>query len=301
MRVGVLGMGSIGQRHHSNIFHLGHDLASYDPVYRGSFSYQARENVIQWADAVVICSPSKDHAKDVMDVIDAGKHVLCEKPFGYDCPPLLAGFIQGTRLKNPHLIVATGFNLRFHDCVRRAKELLPEIGRINGAAFTVNQKTEKPPYLRDGIIRNWLSHEIDLARHLLGSYEEVVSCTAPVDGDGNDSIEAHVVIKFPSVRNNVHFQADYYSDPEQRYFWIDGEHGALYCDLVKRNLFMRGKDGKHRQVLAATDSWDGNYRTEMEYFISSIESGQHVAPLASAEDGVNCLYAVMAAREKAGI
>ena len=301
MKISILGHGSIGKRHYGNIEMIGHTAAWWDPADYGSFQSTLRQDVIDWGDAVIICSPSKDHANDLMDVIDAGKHVLCEKPFGYDCPSLLAGFMQGTRLKNPHLIVATGFNLRFHDCVKKARELIPELGDLRGSAFTVNQKTEKPPYLRDGIIRNWLSHEIDLARHLLGPIEEVVSCTAPVDGNGNDSVEAHVVIKFPSVTNNVHFQADYYSDPEQRYFWIEGEHGALYCDLVKRNLFMRGKDGKHRQVLAATDSFDGNYIDEMRCFIKSIENGHHMPPLATGEDGVACLYAVMAAREKAGI
>jgi len=300
VKIGVLGCGSIGQRHIKNILALDHRVARFDPDQKLAPSSD-RLKVIQWADAIIICSPSQEHAHDVMDAIAAHKHVLCEKPFGYDCPPFLQGYMQSTRVVQPNLIVATGFNLRFHDCVKETKKLLPDIGKIKAAAFTVNQKTEKPPYLRDGIIRNWLSHEIDLAMHLLGPAGEVIRCDAPVDADGNDSIEAHVVMKFHNVENPVHFQADYFTEPEQRYFWIEGEYGAIYVDLVKRNVFMLGKDGKHRQVLAAWDNWDMNYQEEMVAFISSIEQGQHLAPLATGEDGVACLYAVMAAREKAGI
>src|SRR6266446_3673187 len=301
MKIGILGYGSIGQRHASNLLKLGHQVYIYDPVDPQTV-FSARELVIKHADAIVVASPSKNHAEDMIDAVNAGNHVLVEKPFGYDCPSFLAGYLKGGHRKwRDKLIIATGFNLRFHDCVRRTKELIPEIGPLKTAMFTVRQKTEKPPYLRDGIIRNWLSHEIDLAIYLLGEIDYIDRCDAPIDEHGNDATEAHIVIQFKDVQNKVHFEADYLSSPESRYFWIDGEDGAIYVDLVKRNVFMRDSAGHHRQVLATTDSWDQNYIDEMKCFIKSIEIGQHQAPLATAEDGVKCLEAVMTAREKAGL
>jgi len=243
-----------------------------------------------------------NHVQDMIDAVNTGKQVLVEKPFGYDCPPFIGGYLKGARMKwGGNLIIATGFNLRFHDCVRRTKELIPEIGPLKAAMFTVRQKTEKPPYLRDGIIRNWLSHEIDLAIYLLGEIDYIDRCDAPIDEHGRDTTEALVVIKFKDVQNKVFFETDYLSSPESRYFWIEGENGAIYVDLIKRNVFMRDINGHHRQVLAATDSWDQNYIDEMKCFIKSIEIGHHQAPLATGEDGVNCLKAVMEAREKAGL
>lgn len=298
MKIGILGCGSIGQRHRSNLQALGHSVGWYEP--RSGHDANWRDRVIN-SDAIIVCSPSEDHTKDLMDVIDAGKHVLVEKPFGYDCPPLLDGYLQGARVRWPKMIIATGFNLRFHHCVIEAKKWIPELGRLKAAMFTVRQKSEKPAYLRDGIIRNWLSHELDLARHLLGDIEEIVSCEAPIDEHGNDSTEAHITAKFKNVQNNVHFEADYLSAPEQRYFWVEGEHGAIYVDLVRRNVFMRDKEGKHTQVLAAMDTWDQNYMDEMRAFIASIELGKYQNPLATGEDGVANLYAIMQAREKAGI
>ncbi len=300
MRIGILGYGSIGRRHFKNIEILGsHKLDSYDPKNDRPIH---RKTLIDWSDAIIVASPSINHAKDMMDAVDVGKHVLVEKPFGYDYPPLLVGCLQGARAKwGSNHIIATGFNLRFHDCVRKTKRLIPEIGQLKAAMFTVRQKTERPQYLRDGIIRNWLSHEIDLARYLLGDIDYVDRCEAPIDEHRNDATEAHIVIKFRDVQNKVHFEADYLSSPESRYFWIEGEDGAIYVDLVKRNVFIRDKDGHHRQVLAAMDNWDQNYMDEMKCFIKSIEIGQHQTPLATGEDGVKCLEAVMTARLKAGL
>ncbi len=298
MKFGILGYGSIGNRHLHNLLELNHSVSWYDPKL-GHLS-KIRTDIINWADAIVVASPSKNHAQDMIDSVDAGKHVFVEKPFGYDCPPFLAGYLKGVRMKpGGNIIVATGFNLRFHDCVRKTKELIHEIGPLKAAMFTVRQKTDRPQYLRDGIIRNWLSHEIDLARYLLGEIDYVDRCDAPINKDGNDATEAHIVIKFNDVQNKVHFEADYFSSPESRYFWIEGENGSIYVDLVKRNVFTRDND--HRQVLAAMDSWDQNYMDEMKCFIKSIEIGQHQTPLATGEDGVKCLEAVMAAREKAGL
>jgi predicted dehydrogenase len=300
MKIGVLGYGSIGSRHGANIEALGHTLAWYDPNIPGCGD---RDKIIEYADAIIVASPSKEHAKDLTDAIDQGKHVLVEKPFGYDCPPLLAGYVKGARMRwGPNHIIATGFNLRFHECVRKAKELITQIGEIQCASFTVYQKTEKPLYLRDGIIRNWCSHEIDLAMYLLGPGEgEIISCNAPLDDQGNDSIEAWITMDFPTVKQKVFIQADYYSDPEQRFFWIAGSEGTIYVDLVKRNVFMGDNKDKRWLVLAANDSFDQNYKDEMEVFITSIEVGRHLSPLATGEDGVAALYAVTQARYKAGL
>jgi len=297
MKIGILGYGSIGTRHALNIEFLGHEFVAYDPsVSRPSY----RDYVFTNADAIVIATPSKIHAHDLMDVLHAGKHVLVEKPIGYDCPPLIDGFLQGIRYKDRSLIIATGFNLRFHHCVQKTKELLPSIGNILAASFTVYQKTTKPPYLMDGIVRNWLSHEIDLAHYLLGE-GDVVSASVPVDSNGNDTTDAFVEMKFPKVKGNVYLQADYYSDPEQRYFWIEGEKGSIYVNLVLREIYMRMGGGPPHMAFQASDTWDDNYIDEMKCFLDSIQQGRHLEPLATGEDGVRALYTVMAIRAKAGI
>jgi len=301
VKIGVLGLGSIGVRHYNNITALGHEVWGYDPA-GGIMPNADRNFVLNECDAIVIASPTKQHMKDFYDVIDIGKHVLVEKPFGYDAPPTyLEGYLKGARMRwGPKTIIATGYNLRFHECVKRAKELLPDIGNVLAAHFTVYQKTDKPLYLRDGIIRNWCSHEIDLALYLLGP-GIVNSCTFVPDDKGQDTIEACISMDLPAVQTKCFIQADYYTYPEQRFFWIAGERGTIYADLVKRNVFFRDRNGNPRPILSATDSFDENYRTEMKCFIDSIEAGTHLPPLATGEDGAAAHRVVMEAREMAGL
>ncbi len=301
MKIGILGHGSIGKRHGINLLSLGqgYQVLWYDPNERDLCS---RESIINWSDAIVVASPTKQHMLDFQDAIDLGKHVFVEKPLVYDAPPpLMDGYLKGARMRwGPKTIIATGYNLRFHECVKKAKELLPDIGEIHAAHFTVYQKTEKPLYLQDGIIRNWCSHEIDLALYLLGS-GVLSNCTFVPGDDGRDTIDATIVMDLAAVKSKVIIHSDYYTDPEQRFFWIAGENGTIYVDLVKRNVFFRDQRGNPRPILFATDSFDQNYIDEMATFIKSIETGQHQAPLATGEDGAAVHKIVMEAREKAGL
>jgi predicted dehydrogenase len=292
MKIGVLGYGSIGSMHFANIEKLGHQAHWYDPNIPG---HGLRDLVIEHCDAIIVASPSKQHAHDLTDAIDAGKHVLVEKPFGYDCPPYLDGYVQGARGRFPNLIIATGFNCRFHLCVARARHILRsgKLGDIQAASFSVLQKSEKPEYLRDGIIRNWLSHEIDLAHAMFGK-GEVEMCTA------DDQREANITMKFPTVADHVYITGDYFTEPHQRYFWIEGSRANLYVNLEKREIYIR-EGNSTRLIYQSKDTWDDTYIEEMELFIQSIECGGHLEPLATGEDGIRCLYTVMSARASAGL
>ena len=283
MKIGVLGMGSIGMRHIKNAESLGHEVARYDPAFQTS----KREAVIAWADAIVVASPSQEHVKDLFDALNADKHVLVEKPFCFDKPEDLEW-----QPVPKNLIIATGYNLRFHSCVKAAKRFIPALGSIQAASFSVLQKTTKQTYLTDGIVRNSLSHEIDLAMHLLDGPLHVVEATV------DDQKEAFVHCR--SYNTAVYFQADYLTEPQQRYFWIEGEKGLLCCNLELRELYLRKRGEKEiHTIYRGRDSWDQNYVTEMSTFINSIEDRFHLKPLATGEDGINAMKVVMAIREKA--
>lgn len=297
MKVGVLGFGSIGKRHAENARSLGHQVDVFDPLQQISNRIQ----VIRESDAVIIASPTKNHVEDLMECLHRDKHVLVEKPIGYDCPKLVEGYLAGTMMRNPNLIVATGYNLRFHQAVKFAKGLLDRnrIGDIQRAWFTVRQKSIKPVYLMDGLIRNWCSHEIDLAFHLLGP-AAVTKCQASLDKDGRDTGDAFIYLENPSVREFIKIDADYVSEPERRGFLIESDQGSIQADLVARTITLSYCDGPGEHI-HCRDSFDSNYRSEIGAFFDSIKSGKLAEPLASGMDGVRSLEAVMEARQRAGI
>lgn len=303
MKFLVVGYGSIGARHGRNLSALGHKVHFLDP-HKGSdmdfgvFHGELKECVdATHADGVIIASPTKTHVQYMMEVIKADKHVLVEKPIGFDCPPFIKGFLFATRERNPGLVVATGFNLRMHACVQEAKALIQDgiIGSITSATFRVQQKSTKPAYLDDGVLRNWMSHEIDAALYLVGHMELQ---KAEVDmKDGNDfAAKLHLQTANGAP---VVVIGDYFTDPEVRTYDIYGTGGVMHVDLVRRTIKIR--NGLHTIYdYQAEDSFDANYVEEMRQFVEACRTGQ-MGDLATGEDGVRCLEIIMQAREMAGI
>ena len=68
MKIGVLGLGSIGKRHAENLISLGHEVYGFDPVAPkiNGVKNVSRDEI--WDQkAVVIASPSSQHLDDLSD------------------------------------------------------------------------------------------------------------------------------------------------------------------------------------------------------------------------------------------
>ena len=72
-------------------------------------------------DIIDVCTPSHTHFKLTMDALAAGKHVLCEKPVGYDFHDTL---IARDFAKSKGLKTKVGFTFRYSPAMRYMKELI---------------------------------------------------------------------------------------------------------------------------------------------------------------------------------
>ena len=94
MIVGVLGLGRIGSTHAVNLAHLPEvDVVVYDPdttvvdrtvAATGARALPDRDAVLAEAGAVVIATPTANHADDLAAVASAGLPTFCEKPISLD-------------------------------------------------------------------------------------------------------------------------------------------------------------------------------------------------------------------------
>ena len=78
-------------------------------------------------DAVGVVVPAKAHAAVVLAALDAGKHVLVEKPLAHDlgeCDRMVEA-----AARRPGLVTMVGFNLRFHRLLRAARSVVAS-GRL---------------------------------------------------------------------------------------------------------------------------------------------------------------------------
>jgi predicted dehydrogenase len=279
MKVGVIGLGSIGSRHANNLKILGHEVIPYDikqPIEWPDSPQSLLDDAIK-ADAVVIASPTPLHWDHMRVVSNAGKPFFVEKPIADQ--PMGGGFGA----------LMVGYNLRFHSCVIKAKGWIDagHLGRPLWGNFVVAQYSDKPDYLRDGVILNW-SHEIDLALYLLGP-AYVKACATYSDEDIADIILRHT----NGSQSTVHL--DYLTKPEIRQTIIVGSESTIIIDLVRRNAWLRSSEDVMLDMFQGSDTWNDNYLDEMETFIARVEGKETIG--CTGQEGLEVLRICLQAKK----
>jgi len=182
-------------------------------------------------DAVVIATPFHFHAKPMMDALDAGKHVYCEKT-------LVKGHDQIMQIReavaNTDRIIQTGYQHRYSDHLQVVAGLIKagEIGSISSVECQWNRNGDwrrpvpSPEYERavnwrmyreysGGLTAELSSHQMDIIRWMLGSPPQQIMGTGGIDHwkDGRttrDNIhlivrhENDVVVSYKSMTTNAY-------------------------------------------------------------------------------------------------
>lgn len=145
-------------------------------------------------DAVIVCTPAKSHREIVVQALQAGKHVLCEKPMAVSEADAQAMIVaeqaSGCKLMISH-------NQRFYEPHIRAKMLLESgaIGRlisfrtfngIRGPEYSSILGADHAYFDRKmsgrGVMSDVGSHRVDLMRFMLGcDYRRVFSYTPTLE------------------------------------------------------------------------------------------------------------------------
>jgi predicted dehydrogenase len=137
-------------------------------------------------DAVVVATPNKHGAEIAAALLEAGKHVLCEKPLGRTAAEA-ARAVASARSRGR--VLKVGFNHRHHPALSRAHELgsAGAIGPLLGIR-AVYGHGGRPGYDREwrgdaelaggGEMLDQGVHIVDLCRWFLGDFERVFGTVA---------------------------------------------------------------------------------------------------------------------------
>lgn len=285
--IGVIGLGSIGMRHKTNLWKelkqtevVGYDP---DPDKQNGAGWVVGDirKLVEISDLIVIASPTSLHSEYIGAC--EGKPLFVEKPIAAKLPVNITD------------VVMVGYNLRFHSCVRVAKDWINSgaLGTILWANFTLGQYNAKPAYLRDGVILNW-SHEIDLALYLLGPWSLVGSGTRIVAG-WDDMTD--ILLNQSGCRTTIHL--DYVTKPEIRQFVIVGTGATIIVDLVHRMAFLRSPKEEIIDSHEGHDTWDDNYIEEMQAFLDRCDGKETIG--CTAMEGLEVLKICEQVRKQAGL
>ncbi len=200
--------------------------------------------------------PDDAHFEPTLAAIQAGKHVVCEKPLGdYAQAAQLAAAASKAGVLN-----MTCFNYRFVPAVRLAHDMISngDLGEIFSANFRYAQEWHSDPSAEFGNKVGALdvigSHAIDAARYLVDEVESVSALitnplTSPPRGEPIDTVDA--LTHFSSGATGTISATLIAPGRKNRLGWeINGSKGSVYWDLENLNVLHH-----HSRCGAATEGF----------------------------------------------
>lgn len=320
VRIGLLGTGRIGQVHAISISENPNVELTYvadvfvdgakkfAEQYGGKFTADPAEVFASGeVDAVVVAAPTPTHVDMINSAIDAGIHVLCEKPIDLDIARVDTLRAKAAAAKT---IVALGFNRRYDQQFNEihARTVAGEIGNLEQLTIISRDPGPAPKaYLEvsGGIFRDQTIHDFDMARFFIPEIIEVSAMGANSFSDDirelGDYDSAVVTLRgskneLVTIINSRH--ASYGYDQRLEAF---GSKGALLATNVSPTTVKLYNDetveGRNPYMNFFLDRYAFSYRRELALFVEGIQTGKNLNP--TFEDGRAALVIADAATESA--
>jgi myo-inositol 2-dehydrogenase/D-chiro-inositol 1-dehydrogenase len=264
----------------------------------GADAYETAEACLPHADVAYILTPPSTHRELAVQAIQAGKHVMVEKPIASRVSDARA-MVEAAQQANVKLMVA--FNMRFRRGFVRLKEALQSgcLGqpihfwsqRLGmGVGSGPNWRTT--PGLLCGMSIESLSHDIDLLRWLMG---EVVDVQANVfesrpNLPGFDD-NANVVLTLANGGTAV-IHASWSSHLGRNSRGVIGTQGtAMVAGSGLWNLdtfHLKTLNMEYERIDVLNDKLDvHSYRDESRHFVDCVQHDRQ--PLVTGKDGLTAL------------
>jgi len=262
LKFAIVGCGHIAQRHAEHISNKAQLTAVCDTVkekadalaakYQAKAYYSLEDLLSGEPDTqiVSVCTPNGVHAAHAIQVLNAGKHALCEKPLGLSVAE--CGHMIQAAEKNNRRLFAIKQN-RYNPPVAAVKQLIEEgrLGKItnvqlscfwnrNNAYYANSWKGTKD--MDGGILYTQFSDFIDLLYWMVGDVADVKAMTSNFQHEGVIDFEdtAVVILKF-----------------------VNGALGTINCTINSHERNMEGSLTIFGEK--GTVKIGGQYLNELEY------------------------------------
>ncbi len=241
-------------------------------------------------DAVTVCTPTVTHMKLALQAMEAGKHVLVEKPMTNTIEEAET-LIEAAKKNDVHL--AVGFVERFNPAVREAYRYINE-GNIGDIILAHTKRVSRwPVRIGDvGVIKDLAVHDIDIINKL---FDEEVGSVFANAGNIQHSFEdyANIFMNFKGKRG-AFIETNWLTPRKVRNLTITGTEGIINVDYIDQTLTLENDKQITQPFIAKAEP----LRLELKSFINSIIND--TSPEVTGLDGLRALKVCEAALESAG-
>jgi predicted dehydrogenase len=205
-------------------------------------------------DNVILATPAWDHYGQTMELLEQGKNLYVEKPLALtslECLSIKSKIKEGQTLMVGHIFL-------YNDRVKKIKELLPRIGKIQH--IESNRLNWGRYQKKISTLHSLAPHDVSIIHYLLGynKFKDIITIGDNFSTNSqNDRDEFSFICNDVSIKLNL----SWYYPEKTRTMAITGEKGLLFWDEEQKTIKL------------TTDIWDGgrmNYEPTIETF--NIES-----------------------------
>lgn len=299
MNILVVGGGSIGKRHISNLKRL--DFSNIWVLKRRpSAEFEENQGVKVITsykeayelelDCIFVCTPTSMHVEPLELAVAKGVHIFMEKPLIHS----MSGLNSAIELMQSYgKVFFIGFMLRYHPLVKKVKDILDSglLGKVYNARFSFGSylpywhpwEDYKTSYasrkeLGGGVI-NTITHELDLIQYFFGSPKSI-KCESFNTGMLDIEVEEMVEAIFRYEDKLVTLHLDYLQKDYDRNIKILCENGKIQWDWHD-DLIKIKKHNEDLIVIKNDEDFEVNdlYVSELKIFFDLIEKKELVHEL----------------------
>lgn len=317
LKIGVIGIGAMGKNHTRvcaelpNIELIGiadkdkeavEKIAHHFDVY----AFTDYKQLLSLVDAVIIATPTVTHFDIAIDAIDAGKHILVEKPV---CDTVNKGKKLIEKADNGGVVFAVGHIERHNPVVSFVKNALETTKYGDLVTLSSKRVSNFPGRIRDvGVIYDFGVHDIDVMRYIAGEIESVYAKSGRFNKQIEYEDHATILLNFSNGLCGV-IEVNWLTPMKIRKLSLTCDKNFVEADFINQSVQMSSSSFEdvdesnlfniplQNQISRLDLQKKEPLKNEISDFVNAISSGKK--PLVTGFDGMMAVRIAEAAVESA--
>jgi len=256
-------------------------------------TYTDYRELLSYIDAAIVATPTVMHYTIASELVDAGKHILVEKPV---CNTVEKGKQLISKADDKGVVFAVGHIERHNPVVSFIKKALNNGQLGDLVSLTSKRVSNFPGRIRDvGVIFDFGVHDIDIMRYIAGEVTSVYAKAGKFNKKIDYEDHATIMLNFKNELCGV-IEVNWLTPTKIRKLSLTCEHSFVEADFIDQSVEISSSSFQHvdeqnlfdisiqNQITEMTLQKKEPLKNEIEDFLDAIDKNSK--PLVTGYDGL---------------